>query len=243
MPLILPIHIASASVALLTGFIALYVAKGGTLHRRTGVVYVGAMLLMATCGILVAVTRGKAPAVNIPVALITMYLVFTGFTAVRPIAFGQRWLPQALMLLAAGIGTTDLVFAAQAITHGGRRQGIPTAAFLVFGIVALLASWLDLKALRAGALRGAPRLARHLWRMSAALLIATLSFVSRPRLFPAPLRHGPILVLPIVAVFLTMIYWLWRVRTKRARRFVAPDRIGARPSRTAAVPLGVTGRA
>jgi uncharacterized membrane protein len=221
MPLILPIHIATASIALLTGFVTLFVAKGGTLHRRAGVVFFGAMLVMAVCGILLAAVRGKAPAVNIPVALLTMYLVITGFTAVRSVEFGKRWLPQALLLLAAGIGVTDFVFGFQAVAHGGQRQGIPAPAFLIFGTVALLASALDLRMIRAGGLRGAPRLARHLWRMSAALLVATLSFVSRPRIFPAPLRSPVILMLPLVGVLGAMIYWLWRVRAKRSRRFVA----------------------
>jgi hypothetical protein len=110
---------------------------------------------------------------------------------------------------------------ANLVANGGQRQGIPAVAFFIFGAVALLASALDLRMIRAGGLRGAPRLARHLWRMSAALLVATLSFVSRPRLFPAPLRSTPVLLLPVIAVLVTMIYWLWRVRAKRARRFVA----------------------
>jgi uncharacterized membrane protein len=221
MLLILPLHIATATIALLAGFLALYVAKGATLHRRAGVVFVGAILVMAACGIVIAAARGKAPAVNIPVALLTMYLVITGFTAVHPVDLGKRWLPRLLLLLAAGIGVTDLVFGFQAVANGGRRQGIPAVAFFIFGVVALLASALDLRMIRAGGLHGAPRLARHLWRMSAALLVATLSFVSRPRLFPALLRSTPVLLLPVVAVLVTMIYWLWRVRAKRARRFVA----------------------
>jgi uncharacterized membrane protein len=220
MPLLLPVHISTATIALLAGFLTLYVAKGRTLHRRAGVVFVGAMLVMAVCGILLAALRGKAPAVNIPVALITMYLVITGFTAVRPIDVGKRWLPQFLLVVAAGIGVTDLVFGFQAVANGGQRQGVPALAFFIFGVVALLASSLDLRMIRAGGLRGGPRLARHLWRMSAALFVATLSFVSRPRIFPAPLRSPFVLILPLVAVLAPMIYWLWRVRAKRSHRFV-----------------------
>jgi uncharacterized membrane protein len=222
MSLILPLHIAAATIALLAGFVALFVTKGATLHRRGGMIFFVAMLVMAVCGIVLAAARGKAPAVNIPVALITIYLVITGFTAVRPVAFGKRWLPQSLLLLAAGIGVTDFVFGFQAAANGGQRQGIPATAFFILGSVALLASALDVRAIRVGGLRGAPRLARHLWRMSAALLLATLSFVSRPSIFPAPLRSVPILLLPVVAVFGSMVYWLWRVRAKHSRRLGAP---------------------
>jgi uncharacterized membrane protein len=228
MSFVLPLHITAATIALLAGFLALFVTKGASLHRRAGMMFFIAMLVMAVCGVVLAAVRGKAPAVNIPVALITIYLVITGFTAVHPVDFGKRWLPQSLLLLAAGIGATDVVFGFQAAAHGGRRQGIPATAFFILGAVALLASALDLRSIRAGGLRGAARLTRHLWRMSAALLLATLSFVSRPSIFPAALRSVPVLLLPVVAVFGSMVYWLWRVRARR------PRKASAQPSQTSA---------
>ena len=82
--------------------------------------------------------------------------------------------------------------------------------------VTTLAAAGDVRLMRSGALRAAPRLARHLWRMCFALFIAAGSFFSIrarvARILPDPFLSAPMRVLPIVLVFLTMFYWLWRVR-------------------------------
>ena len=73
--------------------------------------------------------------------------------------------------------------------------------------------------LRSGVLKGASRLSRHVWRMSVALLIAALSFtVQLPKYLPASLRIPALLALPMVAVLVTMVYWLWRLRSRRSSR-------------------------
>ena len=68
-------------------------------------------------------------------------------------------------------------------------------------------------------LRGARRLARHLWRMCFALFIAAASFfLGQADEFPEPLRIPALLALPVLAVLLAMLYWLWRVRIRRTYR-------------------------
>ena len=60
-------------------------------------------------------------------------------------------------------------------------------------------------------------LRRHLWRMCFALFIAALSFfIGQARVFPKPVRIFPLLALPVLAVLVTMLYWLWRVRVSPA---------------------------
>jgi hypothetical protein len=55
--------------------------------------------------------------------------------------------------------------------------------------------------------------------MSAALLIASLSFsVQLPKYLPKSLRLPWLLALPLLAVVVTMLYWLWRVRVRRPVR-------------------------
>jgi len=46
--MLLPIHIAASGLALVLGAVALLVKKGGTIHRRSGLLFVCAMLVMAT---------------------------------------------------------------------------------------------------------------------------------------------------------------------------------------------------
>ena len=84
MDVILVAHIFGGSLAIASGFVALTAPKGASWHRRSGMVFVYAMLLMATLAVLMAGARGVAPAGNIPVGLLTIYLVVTGVQAVRP---------------------------------------------------------------------------------------------------------------------------------------------------------------
>jgi len=142
--------------------------------------FVYAMLTMSACAAVLAV-GGAWAAVNIPAALLTAYLVITALTTVRPPSAGSRWLDAGLMLMALALGLTTLTFGFQALAAGGNRNGIPAFPFLMFGAVGLLASAGDLRVIRSGALRGAPRLARHLWRMCWALWIAASSFFLGPR--------------------------------------------------------------
>ena len=55
-------------------------------------------------------------------------------------------------------------------------NGVPVPILLMFAGIGIFGAFGDFKMLRAGALRGGPRLARHLWRMWWALWIAAASF-------------------------------------------------------------------
>ena len=46
--MLLPIHIAAGGLAIVLGFVALSVKKGGPIHRRSGLLFVCAMLVMGT---------------------------------------------------------------------------------------------------------------------------------------------------------------------------------------------------
>jgi hypothetical protein len=208
------VHIVAGSLGLVAGYLALYSAKGGTLHRKSGRVFLYAMLAMAIMGATMAAVRGVAPAINIPAALLTSYLVTTAFMTVRPPVAAARWLNPVLMLVALAVGLTSLTFAFEALASpDGKRQGMPAFPFVMFGVVATLAAVLDLRMIRAGGLSGASRLARHLWRMSFALFIAAMSFfIGQAKVIPEPIRILPLLALPVLAVLITMLYWLIRVR-------------------------------
>ena len=73
---LVPFHVAGGVVAIVTGLVALYVFKGGRLHRRSGMIFVYAMLLMSLSGAVMSVGRAGA-AINIPAGLVTAYLVVT----------------------------------------------------------------------------------------------------------------------------------------------------------------------
>lgn len=210
------VHIVAGAVGLLSGYLALFVRKGGDVHRRSGKVFVYVMLAMATAGSLIAALRGVAPAINIPAALLTAYLVGTAFLTVRKPGIESRAVHSGATVVALGVGLTSLAFGFQAVVNGGTRDGMPAFPFFMFGIVGLLGALGDMRLLSTGPLQGTARLARHLWRMCFALFIAALSFfIGQAQVIPKPIRIYPLLAVPVVIVFVTMLYWLWRVRVRR----------------------------
>src|SRR5439155_26103052 len=76
------VHIATGILGVIAGFVALYSAKGALVHRRSGMLFVYAMLVMSVAGMTIAVVRGKAPEINVPAGLITSYMVITSLTTV-----------------------------------------------------------------------------------------------------------------------------------------------------------------
>ena len=221
-------HVLAGCLGLISGYVALFAAKGATLHRKSGMIFVFAMLPMAVTGLLISAFEGVAPAINIPSAVLTFYLVVTALTTVRSPAQGSRRLGIAGMLMALAVGLSCVALALVAIARGGAGAGMAYPLFL-FGGIALVACAGDFRMLRAGGVQGAARLKRHLWRMCFALFIAALAFFSSARRVPAP---GLLRALPVLAVLLTMVYWLWRLRVKQTfSRVSAIQAIAAQPSR------------
>jgi uncharacterized membrane protein len=220
--IVLPVHILAAILGLVFGFVALYAAKGARLHRASGRLFVYAMVTMSMLGAAIAAVWGAAPALNVPVGSLTAYLVVTALITVRPGSAESRRVDLGLMLVAVAVTLALCMFGVEALANGGKRDGIPAFPFFMFAAIGLLGGAGDLRVLRSGPLEGASRLRRHLWRMSAALLIAALSFaVQLPKMLPEPVRvPGLLRALPILAVLVTMLYWLWRVRSRRTFRAV-----------------------
>jgi hypothetical protein len=223
----LVLHIVAGALGLLSGYLALYSTKGAPLHRRAGMAFVYAMLAMSAFGAVLAVSLGQWVEVNLAAAVVTAYLVITALAAVRPPTPASRRLAQALMLVALVVGITELTFGVQALLAGGKRGQIPAFPFFMFGVVGTLGAAGDLRVLRAGPLRGVARLRRHLWRMSFALFVAAMSFfIGQADVIPKPVRILPLLAVPVVAVLVTMAYWMWRVGARRSRRAAAPFMAG-----------------
>jgi hypothetical protein len=205
---LLPLHVLGGAIGVLSGLVALYVLKGGKVHRRSGMIFVYAMLVMSLSGAVMAVGRAGA-AVNVPAGLVTAYLVITSLATVRPPSPGWRRLNRAAMVAAFAIGAGSILVA----IGGGARRAM-AVPLVMFGLVALFGGEGDRRMIRAGGLTGAPRLRRHLWRMCTALFIAAASFFYGPvRRIPEPLRLPAFRLIPLL-VLVTMAYWLWRYHRK-----------------------------
>ena len=88
------------------------------------------------------------------------------------------------------------------------------AVFVFTGMIAI-AVISDIKVAVAGGIRGAPRIARHLWRMCLAFTMAAGSFFTNalPKVLPA-MHKLPLLVIFAPQFFLlgVLVFWMIRVR-------------------------------
>ena len=95
-------------------------------------------------------------------------------------------------------------------------DGVPAPMIFFMASVALMAGLGDWRMIRAGGVRGTKRIARHLWRMSFGLFVASGSFfLGQMRFFPKAVRIPMVLAVPALAPLLLLIYWMWRVRVRR----------------------------
>ncbi len=218
MDITLIVHVAAGALAMAFGFVALYSAKGAVTHRRTGRLFVYVILVMGVTGTALALIRDKAPAVNIPAAVLTSYAALTALTTVRPSLAGSRRLNLATLLVALTVGIATVAMGIEAIASGGKRDGIPAFPFFMFGTIGLLGAFGDYRVLTRGARKGRVRVARHLWRMCFALFVASISLSVRTQIVPEAIRGYRVLMIPVIAVLVTMIYWLWRIRRKKTFR-------------------------
>ena len=208
---LLPIHVAAGGLALVLGALALFVKKGGTVHRRSGLLFVYASLVM---GISAAILG------NVGGGLMTVYFVVTALTTVRPASRWTRGIDAAALIVVAGLALLDILGGIKAFNSPGRSlNGVPFAMLFFLAGIMTLATIGDVRVMRFGVPRGGPRLARHLWRMCFALFISAGSFFSiRERvakILPEPFTTVPMRMLPILLIFAAMFFWMWRVRRRR----------------------------
>ena len=217
MRLTLLVHVLAGTLGLLSGYVALTVAKGAPLHRKSGVFFVYVMVTMSMTGLLVSAVNGVAPAINIPTALLTFYLVISGMTSVGVRAGWMRSLEVAAMVFAFAIAVGCLVLAVVSIGKGGAQAGM-AYPLVLFGIAALCGGIGDRRMLRDGTLKGAPRLMRHAWRMCFALFLSSIAFYLGPDRLPAALRIPALRAAAVLLPLLAIAYWKWRLRPRHLVR-------------------------
>ena len=223
----LALHIAGATAALISGPAAMILKKGGRLHRLSGNVFFVSMLVMTGIGAVVA------PMLNDPFSAVGgafgFYLTATGWAAVirAPGRIG-RFEPLALVFI-LGVGAAAALLASQAMASPtGTLNGQPPQAGLIIAGLCALAAMSDISVILRGGISGPARIARHLWRLCLAFLVAYLSFTAQPKAQPEALRGSPLLMIPALLVLIAMAGWLVKLALQRWRpRAAAPAALAA----------------
>jgi uncharacterized membrane protein len=214
------LHIGSGTIGLVAGTIAIFAAKGGRLHRAAGTVFFVAMLVMAAfAAYLGLVMPGQL--VNVFIAAFATYLVVTAWLAVhRP--EGRIGASEKTALLVGIVLCAPFVILGFQTATGMTPflkstvplKGPVLVALYGFTTVLVIAVLGDAKTVLAGGISGAPRIARHLWRMCLGLTMAAGSAFTNglPRLLPGPMHVTAIYFLPQFVPLILMVFWLIRVR-------------------------------
>ena len=206
-------HICGAIIGLLSGTAALIFRKGWRWHRLAGNVFFVSMLVMSASGAAIAAFI-KPNMGNVFGGTVTFYLVATGWLTVLRKERETGLTEIGLLLAALAVGGGGMLYGWEAAHSAtGLKEGYPPAPYLVFGSLSLWSAVFDARMLVRGGIAGPPRIARHLWRMCVAFLIAAFSFfLGKQQHFPAAIRGSQLLNLPMLVILLVMVYWMIRVR-------------------------------
>lgn len=207
---LLAAHIASGIAALIAGAGAMVFRKGAERHRLYGNIFVVSMIGLGVSAAVLAAAYTHERG-NFIGGIFTVYLVGTAWTTARRRQRQSGPLEWIALVFIISLAAVMMWGGLRAIVTEPNNGGPAIAGFFL-GFVALFCAVGDIRVMTGG-ICGAPRIARHLWRMCFALFIASGSFfLGRIRIFPHTIRE---LYIPWIFAFLPlllMIFWLVRVR-------------------------------
>ncbi len=206
---LLTIHIASGSVALLAALVALLTAKGGPNHVRSGRVYALAMTAIFLTALPLALLG--ADIFLLFIAFFSFYMVFAGWRFAR----NRRGRPQpvdwAAIAIMALTGLGMWVYAVL-LAKQGNSQWITLS---LFGFIALGLSTADAIFYRAERTPSRRRIARHLTNMLSGT-IATITAVLVVNVDTNPVWLA--WILPTLIITPVIVWWNFRVVRRGAIR-------------------------
>jgi hypothetical protein len=226
---ILIAHMCAGTLGLLSGTAGMSFRKGSPRHVLAGRVFVASMLIMAVLAVYLAVVKHDPN--NIGGGIITFYLIGTAWLTARRRDGETSRFDWLVLLIPLALGTLTWINGVKVVRSGASSQnGVPVGMSFFMGSVMLLAAAGDVRMLLRGGVRGAQRIARHLWRMCFGLFIAAGSFFLGPsnrplRLLsavglgqhlPPALFNTPLYLFLSVLPLIMLVFWLVRVRFAKA---------------------------
>jgi hypothetical protein len=214
------LHIGGGTLGLVSGTAAVFARKGGRLHRAAGNVFFVSMLVMAVFACYLAVAMPRQ-IVNLFIGTFAFYLVATAWMTVQR-KEGTTGVPEKIALFVAVALCAPFAILAFQLATGMTplfKSAVPfkgpvLIAIYGFTFVLAIAAIADARVVLAGGIAGAPRIARHLWRMCLGLTLAAGSAFTNglPRLLPGPMHVPPMFFLPQFIPLGLLVFWMIRVR-------------------------------
>lgn len=214
-PLLVYTHVVTGGVGLLSGTAAMVLHKGSRWHIKVGNAYFFSMLIMSAIGAYGAYFVPEM--ISVIVGALTFYLVMTAWLTVRGVESKMEWPLLASVALAIIIAAAGYYFGFEALMNEeGTKDGFAYGFYFFFASIAMVGGFMDVRVFLRGGIYGKHRLLRHLWRMCFSFLIAAASlFLGQPQVFPESMRKPQFLMIPVLIILVSLLFWLVRVLVSR----------------------------
>ncbi|MFT5756853.1 MAG: hypothetical protein ACI9LM_001578 [Alteromonadaceae bacterium] len=200
-------HIITGSLVLFFGLVALFSSKGLRLHKSAGNIFFITMVLLSLTAAYLEFQLGDFPIMGI----FSLYFASTSWVTVKRQAGKTGRFEFCAFLCITLVAITFYKWGWDIIYNGVALEGtLPIEGYFILGSIAAFAAVLDLNMIIRGGHGGSHRIARHLWRMCIALLLATMAFLDQD-IFPENIMNSGLLWSPIILLLLMIIYWLCRL--------------------------------
>jgi hypothetical protein len=153
------LHVCSAAVGLLAGFVAMALRKGSGLHGAAGTIFFLSILTASGIGACIAAFLHPNSG-NVMGSVLTFYLVATAWVAARRRDGKTGIFDLGALLFALAITAGPTWGFQAASSQAGSKDGYAAGFYFVFGWIALRFAASDLRMLVRGGVFGAQRVAR-----------------------------------------------------------------------------------
>ena len=210
-PALLFIHVLSGAIAVLAGAVTASARKGGSIHVRTGRVFVGLMSVSSILGAGLGLIRFDGFFITFFAGILGAYLVLTGWAALQPPSRTRKAATLVLGLINLANCTGLIGLGRLALSNpDGAAFGFAGEDYFFLAGMAGLAMVLDASLVVRKQISAKHRTARHLWRMLLGFFIAAGSAFTGPgaSIFPEAIQQSGILSLPELAIILLLLFYL-----------------------------------
>ena len=198
------IHASTGGIALAGGTIALLVKKGGSIHRKSGLVFFYTMLISALLALIIALLPGHVSPFLFSIGLFSSYFILSGYSSLRfkKKNFSLRF-DRILAIFLLITGSAMIIYAFLLKSNLNIVLLVFGLSGIVFGIRDI-SSFKDRKTLRKKWLR------RHIGNMTGGYIAAFTAFLVVNEVLPGLANW----FLPTVLGSVYIGYWIKKVRGK-----------------------------
>ena len=204
------IHAISGMISLVAGTISVIAKKGGKAHKKSGKIFFYGMLLAGGSGIVASLLPGHYNPFLFVVGLFSIYLVLSGYRALKFTKVKTRAQLRPDIILAWGMITVAVLM----ISFGSYvliKIDTIGVVLIIFGVIAFLNGYNDLKAFKDLKTLRKKAIRLHIAKISGGYIAAFTAFLVTNAVLPSLLGW----LLPTVFGTIFIMYWLRKTRIKK----------------------------